>query len=150
MRFVIQIVDNAHVDVEGATVGRIDKGYLVLAGMCEGDTRSVADKMVAKLLNLRIFKDETDRINLSVKDVGGQILLVSQFTLYADTRKGNRPNFISCMAPDEANELFEYVVERVRSEVEVVETGVFGAHMSVGLVNDGPFTVILDSADLKI
>ena len=148
MRFVIQIVDNAHVDVEGKTVGKIDKGYLVLAGVGEGDTKEIADKMVAKLLNLRIFKDENDKINLSIKDVGGQVLMISQFTLYADCKRGNRPNFISAAAPDEANDLFEYTVAKIREEIPTVETGVFGAHMSVSLVNDGPFTVILDSATI--
>jgi len=150
MRFVIQVVDNASVDVEGKTIGRIDKGFLVFAGIGKGDNKAVADKMISKLSQLRIFKDENGKINLSVKDVGGQILMISQFTLYADCRKGNRPNFINAAPPDEASGLFDYIVGRLREEIEVVETGEFGAHMIVSLVNNGPFTIILDSADLKI
>ncbi len=150
MRFVIQVVDNASVDVEGKTIGRIDKGFLVFAGIGTGDNKAVADKMISKLSQLRIFKDENGKINLSVKDVGGQILMISQFTLYADCRKGNRPNFINAAPPDEASGLFDYIVGRLREEIEVVETGEFGAHMIVSLVNNGPFTIILDSADLKI
>ncbi len=150
MRFVIQVVDNASVDVEGKTVGRIDKGFLVLTGIGAGDNEAVADKMISKLTQLRIFKDENGKINLSIKDVGGQLLMISQFTLYADCRRGNRPNFINAAPPDEACSLFDYTVGRLREEIEVVETGEFGAHMIVSLVNNGPFTIILDSADLKI
>ncbi len=149
MRFVIQIVDRARVDVEGVTSGEIDRGYLVFVGVGEGDSKEIADKMIKKLLGLRIFKDENGKINLSIGDVGGQILLVSQFTLYADCRRGNRPNFIQCAAPDYANELFEYIVSEIDKQGYKTGTGVFGAHMSVSLVNNGPFTVILDSADLK-
>ena len=150
MRFVIQVVDNAKVDVDGKTVGSIDRGYLVLAGIGQGDTEEIADRMVRKLIQLRIFKDENGKTNLSVKDVGGQILMISQFTLYADMRRGNRPNFLSAAAPDEASRLFDHIVDLVRQEIDVVETGEFGAHMIVSLVNNGPFTVILDSNDLKI
>ena len=150
MRFVIQVVDNAKVDVDGKTVGSIERGYLVLAGIGQGDTEEIADRMVRKLIQLRIFKDENGKTNLSVKDVGGQILLISQFTLYADMRRGNRPNFLNAAAPEEASRLFDHVVDLVRQEIDVVETGEFGAHMIVSLVNNGPFTVILDSNDLKI
>ena len=150
MRFVIQVVDNAKVDVDGKTVGSIDRGYLVLAGIGQGDTEEIADRMVRKLIQLRIFKDENGKTNLSVKDVGGQILMISQFTLYADMRRGNRPNFLNAAAPDEASRLFDHIVDLVRQEIDVVETGEFGAHMIVSLVNNGPFTVILDSNDLKI
>lgn len=148
MRFVIQIADEAKVDVEGKTVGKIGQGYLVFVGIGDGDTKEIADKMVKKMMGLRIFKDENDKINLSIKDVGGEILLVSQFTLYADCKKGNRPNFIKSAAPDFAEDLFNYIVDLVKTETEVVETGVFGAHMSVSLVNNGPFTVILDSDEI--
>ncbi len=150
MRFVIQVVDNAKVDVDGKTVGSIERGYLVLAGIGQGDTEEIADRMVRKLIQLRIFKDENGKTNLSVKDVGGQILLISQFTLYADMRRGNRPNFLNAAAPEDASRLFDHVVDLVRQEIDVVETGEFGAHMIVSLVNNGPFTVILDSNDLKI
>ena len=150
MRFVIQVVDNAKVEVDGKTIGSVDKGYLVLAGVGQGDTKEIADKMVKKLVQLRIFKDENGKTNLSVKDVGGQILMISQFTLYADMRKGNRPNFLNAAAPDEASALFDYIVDSVRQEIDVVETGEFGAHMIVSLVNNGPFTVILDSDNLNI
>ena len=150
MRFVIQVVDNAKVDVDGKTVGSIERGYLVLAGIGQGDTEEIADRMVRKLIQLRIFKDENGKTNLSVKDVGGQILLISQFTLYADMRRGNRPNFLNAAAPEEASRLFDHIVDSVRQEIDVVETGEFGAHMIVSLVNNGPFTVILDSNDLKI
>jgi len=150
MRFVIQVVDNASVDVEGVTIGKVDKGYLVLAGIGQGDNKAVADKMISKLTQLRIFKDENGKTNLSVKDVNGQILMISQFTLYADCRKGNRPSFVNAAPPDEASALFDYIVAKLREEIDVVETGEFGAHMIVSLVNNGPFTVILDSADLKI
>ena len=149
MRFVIQIAENAKVDVDGKTVGAIDHGYVILAGVGEGDNKEIADKLIRKLLNLRIFKDENGKTNLSIRDVDGQILIISQFTLYADCRRGNRPSFTNCAAPDEARDLFDYTVEKIREEIKVVETGVFGAHMKVTLTNEGPFTVILDSANLK-
>lgn len=148
MRFVIQIADEARVDVEGKTVGKIGQGYLVFVGIGEGDTKEIADKMIKKMIGLRIFKDENDKINLSIKDVSGEMLLVSQFTLYADCKKGNRPNFIKSASPDIAEGLFNYIVDQVKSEIEVVETGVFGAHMSVSLVNNGPFTIVLDSDEI--
>ena len=150
MRFVIQVVDNAKVDVDDRTVGSVDRGYLVLAGVGAGDTKEVADKMVSKLTAMRIFKDENGKTNLSIKDVAGQILMISQFTLYADCRRGNRPSFTNCAPPDEALELFNYTVAKLREEIDTVETGEFGAHMIVSLVNNGPITLILDSADLKI
>lgn len=144
MKVVLQRVQKAEVVVDGKTAGSIGKGYLVLLGVGEGDTKADADRIAAKMINLRIFSDENDKINLSLGDVDGQLLIVSQFTLYADCRKGNRPNFISAAKPDKANELYEYFVEVCRSKVPVVQTGIFGADMKVSLVNDGPFTVILE------
>lgn len=151
MRFVIQRVRRASVDVADERVGEIGRGFLVLIGVTHGDDRVVADKMIKKMLGLRIFEDENGKTNLSLADVGGSLLLVSQFTLYADCRKGNRPSFTNAAAPDAANELYEYVVARCREKLAAgrrVETGIFGADMKVELLNDGPFTVILDSAEL--
>ena len=145
MRFVIQIADEAKVDVEGKTVGKIGQGYLVFVGIGDGDTKEIADKMVKKMMGLRIFKDENDKINLSIKDVGGEILLVSQFTLYADCKKGYRPSFTNAGPPDMANELYEYILSACKEYVPVVEHGSFGADMKVELLNDGPFTIVLDS-----
>ncbi|MDD6824607.1 MAG: D-aminoacyl-tRNA deacylase [Oscillospiraceae bacterium] len=144
MKVVLQRVQKAEVVADGKIAGSIGKGYLVLLGVGEGDTKADADRIAAKMINLRIFSDENDKINLSLGDVDGQLLIVSQFTLYADCRKGNRPNFISAAKPDKANELYEYFVEVCRSKVPVVQTGIFGADMKVSLVNDGPFTVILE------
>lgn len=144
MKFVIQKVDRASVSVEEEIVGDIEKGFLVLVGVGQDDTREIADKFVKKMLNLRIFEDENGKTNLALKDVGGQVLLISQFTLYADCRKGNRPSFVKAGDPQLAEELYEYIIEKTRESVPVVETGVFGAHMKVSLVNNGPFTVILD------
>lgn len=144
MKLVLQRVLEASVVVDGKTVGSIGKGYLVLFGAGEGDTKEDAERLAAKMINLRIFSDENDKINLSLGDVDGQLLIVSQFTLYADCRKGNRPNFIQAAKPDLANSLYEYFVELCRQKVSVVETGIFGADMKVSLVNDGPFTVILE------
>ncbi len=149
MRFVIQVVSRADVAVEGETVGEIGKGFLVLVGVGREDDRKTADMMVKKLLGLRIFEDENGKTNLSLADVNGELLLISQFTLYADCRKGNRPSFVYAGAPDLANELYEYILEKCREQVPVVEKGIFGADMKVTLTNDGPFTVILDSEDLK-
>jgi D-tyrosyl-tRNA(Tyr) deacylase len=148
MRFVIQRVTEAQVDVDGTTIGRIGKGFLVLIGVCGEDNRIIADKLVKKLIGLRIFEDSEGKTNLSLADVGGSLLLVSQFTLYADCKKGNRPSFIRAGAPDEAEALYEYIIERCRENVPIVETGSFGAEMKVSLVNDGPFTIILDDRDL--
>lgn len=148
MRFIIQRVTEAKVEVEGKTVGEIGTGFLVLIGICEGDTEREADKLVKKLLGMRIFADETGKMNLSLDDVGGNLLLVSQFTLYADCKKGNRPSFTRAAGPEAANQLYEYIVKQCRQSGKTVECGVFGADMKVSLVNDGPFTVILDSAEL--
>ena len=144
MKFLIQRVTEAKVDIDGETVGKIGKGYLVLVGVGEGDTREIADRFIRKMLALRIFADENGKTNLSIKDVGGALLLVSQFTLYADCHKGNRPTFNGAGTPALANELYEYIVEACRKEIPVVETGRFGADMQVSLVNDGPFTIMLD------
>lgn len=144
MKLVIQRVSRASVTVDQKTVGAIEKGFLVLVGIADTDTRETADKYLKKLLNLRIFEDENGKTNLSLKDVNGQLLLVSQFTLYADCKKGNRPSFIHAGAPGMAEELYEYMVEACRREIPVVEKGIFGADMKVELLNDGPFTIILD------
>ena len=144
MKLVLQRVLEASVETEGKTVGKIGKGYLVLFGAGEGDTREDAERLAAKMINLRIFSYENDKINLSLGDVDGQLLIVSQFTLYADCRKGNRPNFIQAAKPELAESLYEYFIELCRQKVPVVETGIFGADMKVSLVNDGPFTVILE------
>ena len=147
MKFVIQKVTHASVTVEGQIIGKIGKGFLVLIGIAENDTQEIADKMIKKLLGLRIFEDENGKTNLSLRDVNGQLLLVSQFTLYADCRKGNRPSFTKAGNPKLANELYEYIIAQCREQFPV-ETGSFGADMKVQLLNDGPFTIILDSAEL--
>ena len=138
----------ANVKVDGEIIGEIGKGFMVLIGVGEDDTREIADKMVKKMTGLRIFEDENGKTNLSLADVGGQMLLISQFTLYANCRKGNRPSFIEAGAPDKANEMYEYIIEECKKVVPVVEREQFGADMKVSLVNDGPFTIILDSAQL--
>ena len=148
MKFVIQRVTEANVKVDGEIIGEIGKGFMVLIGVGEDDTREIADKMVKKMTGLRIFEDENGKTNLSLADVGVQMLLISQFTLYANCRKGNRPSFIKAGAPDKANEMYEYIIEECKKVVPVVERGQFGADMKVSLVNDGPFTIILDSAQL--
>ena len=148
MKFVIQRVTEANVKVDGEIIGEIGKGFMVLIGVGEDDTREIADKMVKKMTGLRIFEDENGKTNLSLADVAGQMLLISQFTLYANCRKGNRPSFIEAGAPDKANEMYEYIIEECKKVVPVVERGQFGADMKVSLVNDGPFTIILDSAEL--
>lgn len=148
MRFVIQRVSSASVSVENQIIGKIDKGFLVLVGICDSDTKEIADKMVKKLIGLRIFKDECGKTNLDLKAVEGQLLLISQFTLYADCRKGNRPSFVNAGAPEMANELYRYIVEQCRREIAVVEEGSFGADMKVSLTNDGPFTILLDSEEM--
>ena len=148
MRFVIQRVKKAAVSVDGEEIGRIDGGFLILVGIAQSDTRAVADKMVKKMIGLRIFEDENGKTNLDLKTVEGQLLIISQFTLYADCRKGNRPSFINAGEPGMANELYQYILEQCRREVPVVEEGCFGADMKVSLVNDGPFTVLLDSEDI--
>jgi D-tyrosyl-tRNA(Tyr) deacylase len=148
MKFVIQRVSHASVTVEGETVGEIQQGFLVLIGVGEEDTEAIADKFVRKMLGLRIFPDAEGKTNLSLKDVGGQLLLISQFTLYADCKKGNRPSFIRAGDPGKAEGLYEYIVDKCRAEIPVVEKGCFGAHMKVQLENDGPFTIILDETIL--
>jgi D-tyrosyl-tRNA(Tyr) deacylase len=148
MKFVIQRVKTAKVDVDGATVGKIEKGFMVLIGVCQSDTRATADKMVKKLVNMRIFEDENGKTNLSLADVNGQLLLISQFTLYADCKKGNRPSFINAGSPDMANELYEYIIAECGKFIPDVQKGVFGAHMDVSLINDGPFTIVLDSNEI--
>ncbi|MBO4998101.1 MAG: D-tyrosyl-tRNA(Tyr) deacylase [Lachnospira sp.] len=148
MRFIIQRVTKASVTVEKEVIGRIDRGFLVLIGVGQEDTKAMADKLVKKMIGLRIFSDENDKINLSLKDVGGNLLLVSQFTLYADCKKGNRPSFIRAGAPDEAEQMYEYIIEKCREEFPEVQTGSFGADMKVELLNDGPFTIILDSEEI--
>ena len=147
MKLVIQRVESAHVNVEGNTISSIERGLLVLLGVGEGDTRDMVDKYVDKLIKLRIFEDEDGKTNLSVADVGGQIMVVSQFTLYADCKKGNRPSFIYAGEPALAEELYEYFKQRVKEKYGEVYCGKFGANMKVGLVNSGPFTIIWDSRD---
>ena len=144
MRLLIQRVLDASVEIDGRIAGRIGKGFLVLIGCCNTDTIQTADLYLRKMLSLRIFEDENGKTNLSLKDVGGQLLLVSQFTLYADCRKGNRPGFTDAGDPAHARMLYEYIVAQCRKSVPIVETGEFGADMKVRLTNDGPFTILLD------
>lgn len=148
MKFVIQVASNAEVTVDGKAVGRISKGFMVLIGIENADTREIADKMVRKMLGLRIFPDENGKTNLSLEQVGGGLLLISQFTLYADCKHGNRPSFINAGAPDFAKEMYEYIIEQCRNLGVHTETGEFGADMQVTFTNDGPFTIILDSKEL--
>jgi len=148
MRFVIQRVKNASVTIENSVVGKIDHGFLVLIGITSSDTKEIADAMIKKLINLRIFKDSQDKMNLSIKDISGSLLLVSQFTLYADCSHGNRPGFTLAAKPDYANELYEYIISECRKFNVPVETGEFGADMKVDLLNDGPVTIILDSDEI--
>lgn len=148
MRFVIQRVKHAEVTIGGEVTARIGRGFLVLVGVTDTDTREIADKMVKKMTGLRIFEDENGKTNLSLADVDGALLLVSQFTLYADCKKGNRPSFIKAGKPDMANEMYEYVIARSRENINMVETGSFGADMKVELLNDGPFTILLDSDEI--
>lgn len=148
MKFVIQRVKKASVCVESEITGEIEKGYLVLIGVSDSDTVQTADKMIKKMVGLRIFEDENGKTNLSLSDVGGGLLLVSQFTLYANCKKGNRPSFIEAGSPEKANELYEYIIAECRKVIPEVQTGRFGAEMEVSLINDGPFTIILDSEKL--
>lgn len=148
MRFVIQRVTEASVTIDGEISGKIGKGYLVLIGVADTDTKEIADKMIRKMIGLRIFEDEQGKTNLSLADVYGGLLLVSQFTLYANCKRGNRPSFIEAGKPDMANEMYEYIIEKCRESVEEVQTGEFGADMKVQLLNDGPFTILLDSDQL--
>lgn len=148
MRFVIQRVTEASVTIDGEISGKIGKGYLVLIGVADTDTKEIADKMIRKMIGLRIFEDEPGKTNLSLADVDGGLLLVSQFTLYANCKRGNRPSFIEAGKPDMANEMYEYIIEKCRESVDEVQTGEFGADMKVQLLNDGPFTILLDSDQL--
>ena len=148
MRFVIQRVKHASVTVEGKILGKINKGFLVLIGICEEDNKQIADKMIKKLIGLRIFEDENGKTNLDLKSVGGELLLISQFTLYADCKKGNRPSFIKAGKPEMAGDLYEYIIEECKKQIEITERGEFGADMKVELLNDGPFTILLDSEEL--
>ena len=148
MRFIIQRVTNASVEIEGKIEGKINKGFLVFIGICENDNKEIADKLVKKMCGLRIFEDENGKTNLSLNDVGGELLLISQFTLYADCKKGNRPSFVKAASPDLASPLYDYIIEESKKYVDVVEKGIFGADMKVSLLNDGPFTVILDSDEI--
>ena len=148
MRFCIQVVKEASVDIDGSRVSEIGPGMLVLTGVGKEDDEAVADKMIAKLLKMRIFSDENGKTNLSIADIDGEILLVSQFTLYADCRHGNRPSFTDSMGPQRAEELYNYIADSIRPQVRKLGLGVFGADMQVSLINDGPFTVILDSEDI--
>lgn len=148
MRFVLQRVLDAKVEVDNKVVGKIGRGYLLLAGISNDDTKDIADKMIEKVARLRIFEDENGKINLDIGQVGGEILIISQFTLYADCKKGNRPSFINAGAPQMAEELYEYILERAQGLFKSVECGIFGAEMKVSLTNDGPFTVVLDSNEI--
>ena len=144
MKLIVQRVNHASVAVEGKVVGKIGKGFLVFVGVGQEDTTVIADKFLKKLLGLRIFQDAQGKTNLSLADVQGELLLISQFTLYANCKKGNRPSFIEAGSPDKANELYEYMINEEKKTVPVVEHGIFGADMKVSLENDGPFTIILD------
>ena len=144
MKIILQRVKKAHVSVENKIVGKINKGYLIFFGVGADDTKEDCDRLAKRISGLRIFSDENDKINLSLKDVNGEVLVVSQFTLYADCKKGNRPNFIKAGSPEKANKLYEYFVLKMKEYVPCVQTGVFGADMDVSIINDGPFTLILE------
>jgi len=144
MKFIVQRVNKSQVEVEEKIVGKIDKGFMVLIGITHNDTKEIADFLVRKLINLRVFEDENGKMNLSLKDVQGSLLLISQFTLYADCTSGNRPSFTNAAKPEFANELYEYIIEECKKQIPNVQTGIFGADMQVSLVNDGPVTIILE------
>lgn len=148
MKFVVQRVNHANVKVDGQIIGQIEKGFLVFIGVSQADTKEIADKMVKKLIGLRIFDDADGKTNLDLKTVGGNLLLISQFTLYADCKKGYRPSFINAGAPDMANALYEYIIAECKKEIPDLQTGSFGADMKISLENDGPFTIILDSDEI--
>ena len=148
MRFVIQRVSHAQVTIDGQVRGSIQKGYMVLIGIGQEDTEAIADRMIAKMLDLRIFEDADGKSNLSLRDVDGALLLISQFTLYADCKKGKRPSFFKAGEPHMANDLYEYIIRKCKEEVRDVERGEFGAMMHVELLNEGPFTIIVDSAEM--
>ena len=144
MKFIVQRVNKSQVEVEEKIVGKIDKGFMVLIGITHNDTKEIADFLVRKLINLRVFEDENGKMNLSLKDVQGSLLLISQFTLYADCTSGNRPSFTNAANPLFENELYEYIIEECKKQISNVQTGIFGADMQVSLVNDGPVTIILE------
>lgn len=148
MKFVIQRVSEASCTVEGTVIGKINKGFCVLIGVSNADNTEIADKMIKKLIGMRIFEDENGKTNLSLADVDGSLLLISQFTLYADCKKGNRPSFINAGNPELANQLYEYIIEKCKEQILNVQTGSFGADMKISLVNDGPFTIVLNSEEL--
>ena len=148
MRLVVQKVSQSSVKIEGEIVGAIDKGYMVLVGITNGDDELLVEKMVDKLVNLRIFEDENDKLNLSLLDVGGSVLSISQFTLYANCKKGRRPSFIDAAKPDISSPLYDFFNKKLEEMGINVERGVFGAMMEVSLINDGPVTIILDSNEL--
>lgn len=148
MKFVIQRVTAASCVVDGTVTGAIKDGFCVFIGVAETDTKQIADKMIQKLIGMRIFSDENDKINLSLHDINGSLLLISQFTLYANCRKGNRPSFTDAGNPDMANEMYEYIIAECKKQIPNVQTGIFGADMKLEIHNDGPFTIILDSRDL--
>jgi len=148
MKFVIQRVTEASVTVDNNIIGEISKGFLVFICVCDDDTTEIAEKMTKKMLGLRIFEDENGKTNLDLQTVNGQLLLISQFTLYADCKKGNRPSFIKAGKPQMANELYEYIIELCKQQVNVVQQGEFGADMKISLLNDGPFTIVLDSDEI--
>ena len=148
MRFVIQRVSHAQVTIDGQVRGSIQKGYMVLIGIGQEDTEALADRMIAKMLDISIFEDADGKSNLSLRDVDGALLLISQFTLYADCKKGKRPSFFKAGEPHMANDLYEYIIRKCKEEVRDVERGEFGAMMHVELLNEGPFTIILDSAEM--
>ena len=147
MRVIVQRSKNSKVTIDNKVNGSIDHGFVLLVGFTHGDTTDIVDKMINKILNLRIFEDENDKMNLSIKDINGSILSISQFTLYADSKKGNRPSFINAMKPDEASKLYDYFNQELSKYIEV-NTGIFGADMKVEIYNDGPVTIILDSDEL--
>ena len=148
MKFIVQRVCSAACRVDDEVTGSIQKGFMVLIGISDSDTKEIADKMIKKLIGLRIFEDSEGKTNLSLQDVAGSLLLISQFTLYANCRKGNRPSFIGAGKPDMAKELYNYIVDNCKKQVPIVEQGIFGADMKISLVNDGPFTIILDSDEI--
>ena len=148
MRLVVQKVSQSNVKIDGKIVGSIDKGYMVLVGITNGDNQVIVEKMIDKLINLRIFEDENDKMNLSLLDVKGSVLSISQFTLYANCRKGRRPSFVEAAKPDISSPLYDYFNDKLADRGIVVEKGVFGAMMEVSLVNDGPVTIVLDSQEL--
>ena len=148
MKFVIQRVKNASCTVDNQVIGEIQQGFCVFIGVSNEDNTEIADKMIKKLIGMRIFEDENGKTNLSLADVNGSLLLISQFTLYADCKKGNRPSFTNAGNPELANSLYEYIIEKCKEQVPNVQTGSFGADMKISLLNDGPFTIVLDSRDL--